>query len=109
MVTMQRRISRHQNRYLVLKVEGLRFVKVWFEVPKCVPPDLTKLYQLLLHMVTMKGVIPVYLAHRMGYTDKLIDEAVAKGYVELRPVPKKPAEEVLKNIEKIAEASTGNV
>lgn len=52
---------------------------------------------------------PCLLGAQNGIYDKLIDEAVAKGYVELRPVPKKPAEEVLKNIEKIAEASTGNV
>lgn len=87
--------------YLVLKIKGLRFLETWFGAPKCVPPNLTKLYQLTLHMVTMKGVMPTYLAHRTGYTGKLINEAVRKGYLELSFVPKKPSEEALRKIKEI--------
>lgn len=101
MITMRRQFPRYQKRYLVLKVKGLEFLETWFGTLKCVPPNLTKLYQLLLHMVTMKGTVPVYLALRLGYTGKLIDEAVTKGYVELSLVPKNPSEEVLKRIREI--------
>jgi hypothetical protein len=52
-------------------------------------------------MVTMKGMIPLHLALKIGYTVKLIDEAVTKGYVELSRVPKKPSEDVLKRIKEI--------
>jgi len=74
----------------VLKVKGLEFLETWFGTLKRVPPNLTKLYQLLLHMVTMKGMVPVYF-----------DEAVTRGYVESSPVPKKPSEEILKRIREI--------
>jgi len=52
-------------------------------------------------MVTMKGMIPVYLAVGLGYTSTLIREAVTKGYVELSFTPKQPSEEVLKRVKKI--------
>ena len=52
-------------------------------------------------MVTMKGMIHVYLALRTGYASKLINEAVKRGYVELSLVPKKPSEEVLNRIKEI--------
>jgi len=52
-------------------------------------------------MVTMKGTVPVYLALKIGYTIKVIDEAVMKGYVESSPVPKKPSKEILKRIKEI--------
>jgi hypothetical protein len=98
---MQKKTSRRQKEYLVLKADGLRFLKMWFGAPKSVPPNLTKLYQLLLHMATMKKVIPVYLALRTGYTCKLVSEAARRGYVELSHVPRKPSEEVLDQIKEI--------
>jgi len=101
MITMQRQFSRHRKQYLVLKAKGLEFLETWFGTLKCVPPNLTKLYQLLLHMVTMKGMVPVYLALRIGYTIKVIDEAVTRGYVESSPVPKKPSEEISERIREI--------
>ena len=101
MITMQKKLSRNRKQYLVLKAKGLEFLETWFGTLKCVPPNLTKLYQLLLHMVTMKGTVPVYLALKIGYTIKVIDEAVTKGYVESSPVPKKPSKEILKRIREI--------
>ena len=98
---MQRRNLHHRKQFLVLKIEGLKFLETWFGTLKCVPPNLMKLYQLLLHMVTMKGTVPVYLALKIGYTIKVIDEAVTKGYVESSPIPKKPSKEILKRIREI--------
>ena len=98
---MLKQFPRHRKRYLVLKVKGLEFLQTWFGTPKSVPPNLTKLYQLLLHMVTMKGTVPVYLALRIGYTGKVIAEAVIREYVESSHVPRKPSEEVLKRIREI--------
>jgi len=90
-----------RSQYLVLKVKGLSFLETWFGAPGCVPPNLTKLYQLTLHMVTMKGMMPTYSALRAGYTIRLINEAVRKGYIELSPAPKKPSEEALRKIKEI--------
>ncbi len=101
MLTMRRRIIYRQKQYLVLKAEGLEFIETWFGTSKCVPPNLTKLYQLLLHMVTMNGTVPVYLALRLGYTRKPIGEAVSRGFVELSLVPRRPSDEVLGCIKEI--------
>jgi hypothetical protein len=79
----------------------LEFVETWFGTPQCVPPRLTRLYQLLLHMVTMNGMVPVYIALKSGYTRRLIGEVVSSGFVELSLVPRKPSDEVLRCIEKI--------
>ncbi len=101
MLTMRRRFSNRQKQYLVLDVKGLEFVETWFGTSKCVPPSLTRLYQLLLHMVTMNGMVPVYLVLGSGYTSKLIGQAVSKGFVELSLVPRRPSEEVLQSIREI--------
>lgn len=82
------------KQYLVLKIEGLEFVRTWFNRREHVPPSLTKLYQLLLHIITMNGTIQVQLALRSGYTRKIISDVVKKGYVVLSPTPRKPVEEV---------------
>jgi hypothetical protein len=95
------RLRNYQKGYLVLKVEGLDFLDTWFGTSKCLPPNLTRLYQLLLHMITMKGTLPVYLALRLGYTHRLIGKAVTKGYVELAPAPKKPSGKILKRVREI--------
>ena len=95
MLTMRRRYYYPQKQYLVLKAEGLEFIETWFGTARCVPPNLTRLYQLLLHLVTMNGTVPVYLALRLGYTSKLIGEAVSRGFVELSLVPRRPSEDVL--------------
>lgn len=98
---MRRRFSNRQKPYLVLDVEGLEFVEAWFGTSKCVPSSLTRLYQLLLHMVTMKGTLPVYSALKIGYTSKLIGQAVSKKFVELSLVPRRPSEEVLQRIREL--------
>ncbi len=101
MLTMRRKFSYRQKQYLVLKAKGLEFIETWFYTPRCIPSNLTKLYQLLLHMVTMKGTVPIYLTRRMGYSSKLIGEAVSRGFVELSLVPKNPSDEVTKYIREI--------
>ena len=103
MVTMQRKFPHNKKRYLVLKVKGLEFIETWFGIPRCIPPNLTKLYQLLLHMVTMKGIVPMYLALKLGYASRIIEEAVTRGYVELSLSPKKPSQPVLRRVKAIIE------
>lgn len=90
-----------RTQYLVLKAKGLDFVATWFASQEKVPPDLTRMYQLLLHTVTMKGTIPVQLARKIGYSNITIREASKRRYVELSTVPKKASEKVLDRIREI--------
>ena len=98
---MLRRRSYIPKQYLVLKLEGLEFVKTWFDKRESIPSSSTRLYQLLLHLITMNGVIPIQLAFRFGYTKKLVGEAIAMGYAILSPTPQKPLDEVLIQIKDI--------
>jgi len=90
-----------RTQYLVLKAEGLDFIATWFGSPKSVPPDLRRMYQLLLHTVTMKGTVPVQLALKIGYSSTVIKEAVRRRYVELYSAPRKASREVLDRIREI--------
>lgn len=65
------------------------------------PPNLTRLYQLLLHAVTMKGTISVQLAYKIGYSSIIIKEAVKRRYVDLSSAPEKASKEVLDRIREI--------
>lgn len=85
----------------MLEAKGLEFIETWFGEPKCVPPNLTKLYQLLLHTITMNGTLPFYLALRSGYTGKLIEEAASRGFIEISLVPKNLSEQVRTSIKEI--------
>ncbi len=73
----------------------------WYVAVQPVPANVTKLYQLLLHMVTMRGTIPVYLALELGYANQLIDEAMSRGFVELSLELKKPSRRVSRQINQI--------
>lgn len=102
MLTMPRRYRFSLRRqYLILKAEGFELIKTWFGTHECVPPNLTKLYQLLLHMVTMNGTISVDQALRLGYTSKSVSEALSREFIELSLVPKRPSEQVLGYIREI--------
>ncbi len=85
--------------FLVLTSKGLNFVTGWFGTPGRVPTHVTKLYQFLLRTASMGGVMSLRLAIRMGYSRKVIEEAVSNAYVKLTRVPSKPEKEVLKRIQ----------
>lgn len=90
-----------RRQYLILKAEGLELIKTWFGTHECVLPNLTKLYQLLLHLVTMNGTVTVDQALRLGYTGKSVSEALSRGFIELSLVPKRTSEQVLGCIREI--------
>lgn len=70
-------------KFLVLNVEGLKFLEEWFAAQRSIPPNLTRMYQLMLHMVILKGTISVAVARKIGYTGRVVGEAVKRGYVEV--------------------------
>ena len=79
-------------------MRGLDFVDVWFGAPRRVPPDLTRLYQLLLNIITMKGTMPVRSLMQMGYPVNVLKIAIRKRYVKMHYAPRKVSEEVMKRI-----------
>lgn len=91
----------HPKNYLVLTEKGVEFVEKWFHTERRVPPHLTKLYQLLLRMVSFGGVISMQLALRSGYDQRVISEAVSQEYVVLTQMARKPTKEVQRRIIKM--------
>ena len=91
-------IRSHSDRFLVLTSRGLEFVTGWFGTSGRVPSPVTTLYQLLLRIVSMGGVMSLQLAYRVGYRINVIEKAVSNDYVELNPVSKRLEKKVLKRI-----------
>lgn len=69
-------------RYLVITMKGLRFAEKWYQVEH-VPPHIVRLYQLHLKLIQMNGTMAVDLTKRMSYGEKVIDQALSSGYVEI--------------------------
>ena len=95
--------------YLVLTEKGVEFVEKWFHTEGRVPPHLTKLYQLLLRMVSFRGVITMRLALRSGYDRRVISEAVSKEHVVLTQTPRKPPKEAQRLIKEMVGESPGEI
>jgi len=85
----------------VLTEKGVEFVEKWFHTEESVPPHLTKLYQLLLRVISFGGVISMRLALRSGYDRRVISEAVSKEYTVLTQTPRKPPKEVQRRIKEM--------
>lgn len=92
---------RSRKRFLVLTAKGFDFVKNWFDTAESIPSDLTRLYQLLLRIITMGGTLPLVAALKMKYTKKVIQKAVTEKYAELTHVAKKPPKELLKRMNEL--------
>ena len=93
----------------MLTEKVVEFVERWFHTEGRVPPHLTKLYQLLLRMVSFGGVISLHLALRSGYDRGLISEAVSKEYVVLTQAPRKPSKEVQGRIKEMVGEPPGEI
>lgn len=48
-----------------------------------IPTHIVRLYQLLLKLIWMKGIMVVSYAQRLGYDSKVLNQALSKGYVEI--------------------------
>lgn len=99
----------HPRAYLVLTEKGVEFVEKWFHTEGRVPPHLTKLYQLLLRMVSFRGVISMRLALRSGYSREVIQKAVSNEYVVLTQMPRKPPKEAQRRITEMVGEPPGEI
>ena len=86
---------------MVLTAKGLEFIEVWFGATGRVPPNVTKVYQLLLHTASMGGVVSFQMTLRIGYDREVVEEAVSNGYVDPTPVSRKPEKEVIMRIKEM--------
>jgi len=69
-------------RYLEITLKGLRFTEKWYPVEH-VPSHIARIYQLLLKLIRVRGVMAVSLAKRRGYGEKVRDQALSTGCVEI--------------------------
>jgi transcription termination factor Rho len=66
---------------VILTEEGLLLMKKWFGIARRVPPDLTRIYQMLLHVGSFGGCISYELLKGIGYEDKTVNRAIEARFV----------------------------
>ena len=94
----------HGARSLAITMKGLRFTEKLYPLEH-VPSHIARLYQLLLKLIRVRGFMAVSLAKRMGYGEKVIDQALSTGCVEIWRRPSTLPESVRdKILEMIGEA-----
>ncbi len=96
-----RRIQR--KRYVVITLKGIEFAEKWYAVSQ-IPPRLTRLYQLLLGLIWMRGTMTVS-AKQVDDEASVVRQASSKGYVKIYERPVRPSESIhQKTVEMIGEA-----
>lgn len=88
-----------RSQYLMLTMKGIEFADKWYYAEH-VPANLTKLYQLRLELIWMKGVMEAGLAQRLGFSSLCIGRAVSPGYVKATRTPANPKDDVQKRSQK---------
>jgi hypothetical protein len=88
-------------------MKGIAFIEEWYTAEH-IPSNLTRLYQLLLNLIRMKGTMTTHFARRLGHTSKVLKLAISQGYVKVNTRPIKPSGAVYnKIVEMIGEAPRG--
>lgn|GEM_PF-1287247 len=87
--------------YLVLTKKGFEFVEKWFHTEGRIPPHLARLYQLLLQLVSFRGIMSIRLALKSGYHRRIINEVVSNEYAVLTQTPRNPPKEVQRRIKEM--------
>jgi len=93
------------DEFLILTRKGLEFVKRWFLDSVRVPPELTREYQLLLHICCFEGLMKYEMLKEIGYKDNTIGKALGEKLVFLSKDGSKLEEEVKAEIAKMIEKS----
>lgn len=87
--------------YLILTIKGLDFVDDWFNSNEHIPSSLTELYQLLLRIARLNGVINMWIAMRLGFSKDVINKAISNAYLVLSRRPRNRSNEVLRRIKEM--------
>jgi len=88
----------HGDQYLMITMKGIEFVEKWHTAER-LPSRITKLYQLFLRLIWMRGIMPVDLARWLGYSEEVLEQATSSRYVEMIERPNELPEEVQNKIE----------
>jgi len=67
--------------FLILTEKGLEFVKTWFNKDRRVPPELTRMYQMLLHICCFGGSIKYEALKEIGYEKSTLSKALGEEFV----------------------------
>jgi len=86
--------------FLILTSDGMKFAIKWRRSKGKIPPKMSRLYQLIMKIIMMKGVITLIGAQRIGFTNKVIQDAISRKYIRLAQKPSKPSIKVLQEIKK---------
>jgi hypothetical protein len=78
-------------------MKGVQFVEKWYTAVH-IPSHLTRLYQLLLRLIWMKGTMTTSHAQRKGYNNDVVKLAGSKRYVEIGNRPHNPSEAIQNKI-----------
>jgi hypothetical protein len=89
-----RRIQR--KRYVAITLMGIEFSEKWYTVNQ-IPPRLTRIYQLLLGLIWMRGTMTVP-AKQVEDETSVVSQASSKGYVKIYDRPIRPSEAIQKKI-----------
>jgi hypothetical protein len=92
-ITPRRGRALRQTRYLVVTMKGAEFVEKQYTAEH-IPSHLTRLYQLLLHLIWMRGTTTTTQAQRVGYSHTVLTRAISNGYVEVFNQPIRPSETI---------------
>ncbi len=94
--------------FVVLTEEGLAFVKKWFGVAGRVPLNLTREYQMLLHISGYGGSIKYELLKEIGYKDNILKKALEEKFIiiskDTSKLENKVKSEILKMVGKPPES-----
>ena len=85
-----RRVQR--KRYIMITLKGIEFAEKG-HAARQIPPRLTRLYQLLLRLIWMRGTMPV-AAMRLEYKDSVVNLASSRDYVKVYNMPIRPSEAI---------------
>jgi len=89
--------SRQPKRYVEITLRGIEFVEHWYAFRE-IPPHVTRLYQLLLGLIWVKGVL-VLPAHHVGRQGSVVNQARVRGYVTVNELPRRLPVAVLEKID----------
>lgn len=67
---------------LAITMKGFGFMERWYHAEH-IPTHIVRLYQLLLKLIWMKGIMVVSYAQRLSYDSKVVNQALSKEYVEI--------------------------
>ena len=81
-----------RKRYVVITLRGIEFAEKWYAARE-IPPNVTRLYQLLLGLIWMRGTMTVP-AKQVDQKNSVVNRASSRGYVYIDERPRRIPEAI---------------